>query len=1169
MDLTLKTRPRSRANARVAGLAGGLAGIALAALAACGPGGGGGGALSVKSTIFGYDPFTGNFDASGEQGQAPLIPLNMCVVFDFSDDIKTSSVGSQSILIQELDTSVTPPAAGPLAAATFQVAGNRITICPLITFTSTNATFGWGSQSAEKTYQILFQVAPSTSIVTSIHGKAVSARDRGPYLFKTSKQIFDQKAGAPIPTVRLLDPTSGAAIVTLANTTAPNIPFDPVPNIEVKFDEPVTPFTAVDPSGNGTSDNIHIELDRDGNLATNDRVIIPGTFVLTETSADATVLWTSLIKELPTDLTNGCVYVVTIDGTVQDLSGNDKVSQTNNPGANDTFTFSTVPGASTLPVTPPLTEPFTVQTQNDLTATSAKWGTSIAGFLTAGIGGGTGADGAFDPNRSTFQSAPPAGVTVDVPNKKVTLSTVSGAVQRQYEFTSFLIPVGWTVVATGKFPLNLQCTGSATLNGSLDISGADGAFYATGAVVGGTAGAAAVGGAAGGRGGATTDASNVDTFFPNKGGAPVSYAKLACGTSGATNQGLSGRSTNLDTAAFTLTDSNFATSLNGLVTTNLWVQPNVGLDDYRFERYHTAFKVASIASGVVTVISNTADASYRGELSQETSNPYLESDGSGGFRTPLLSEKFDAYVIGELRGLSGSNTFDLDLDGVANNVAKTNAGIGSEPQSVTQTFLTLGHSGGGGGGGGIVAAGAKGDDDPTVASGAGSFGGTGFEGSAGGVAAPTGLVAQRVDSDTIRLSTAVFDNGSGSADATFAGHLINPNVNQGNVFTIVSVDAVDTVTIAPITTSSGAVINLNNTTISVGNTARITPPYAAGGTGGGGAGVHCAGSSKTPANHSGHPAVNDSRQKNPGTTVGFYDDDSDAAQTQDGLEDTVGGDAIFALPRWIPGGGGGAGGGAVRLVAAGNVDITAVGQILAEGGEGGRSDLAGLTAASGGGGGAGGTVFVGAGGTISVAQGGKLSAAGGLGGSQGFGIKGGDGGAGRIRLENALGNLQPINFLGATVPATTVESLGLFPGGGKSIAQSLFVPTGALSPQYQKIVITYTTKENGVTISANYTVTRTGTVDPASTLTVPPFSVLISATAADAVTGLANTAVATVFKDPIVANAGTAISNYDTKAYVRFRVVLNDPTVPLSIGGKLYTDIRIDQFELDVDSVKP
>ena len=57
-----------------------LGSIAIGLLSSCGGGGGGASDLKVKSTIFGFDPFTDGFDASGQQGEAPLIPVNMSAV---------------------------------------------------------------------------------------------------------------------------------------------------------------------------------------------------------------------------------------------------------------------------------------------------------------------------------------------------------------------------------------------------------------------------------------------------------------------------------------------------------------------------------------------------------------------------------------------------------------------------------------------------------------------------------------------------------------------------------------------------------------------------------------------------------------------------------------------------------------------------------------------------------------------------------------------------------------------------------------------------------------------------------------------------------------------------------------------------------------------------------
>src|SRR5262249_10979810 len=151
-----------------------------------------------------------------------------------------------------------------------------------------------------------------------------------------------------------------------------------------------------------------------------------------------------------------------------------------------------------------------------------------------------------------------------------------------------------------------------------------------------------------------------------------------------------------------LTDGYFTNNLNALTSTFLWIQPNVAADDYRFERNHPAFRVTSIAAGVVTVDSNTNSPTYFGAMDQETQNPYLQSHGAGAFHPPILGQIYDPYVIGELTGKAGSSLFDLDENGTADNFTFFHGGNGSLSQTVMQTFLTLGRSGGGGGGGSVV-----------------------------------------------------------------------------------------------------------------------------------------------------------------------------------------------------------------------------------------------------------------------------------------------------------------------------------------------------------------------------------------------------------------------------------------------------------------------------------
>ena len=499
-----------------------------------------------------------------------------------------------------------------------------------------------------------------------------------------------------------------------------------------------------------------------------------------------------------------------------------------------------------------------------------------------------------------------------------------------------------------------------------------------------------------------------------------------------------------------------------------------------------------------------------------------------------------------------------DGDGLATESSVYGGGEGSEPQAVMQTFTTLGRAGGGGGGGGVTP-GEDGEDDPTVANGPGLFGGTGGFGAAGGTAAPTPVVAAVLSDSQIRFQSDVFDDGTGNPDPGFVGHLLNPQIGQGQTFLIASVDALDTCSITAISTLAGDLLNLDSVPGLIPNsTSRITPPYNVGGAGGGGSGFHCGGAAKDAKGNEGY---NPGADANPGVDdTDFYDDDN-----ADILEDFS--EEIFQLPVWIPGAGGGAGGGSLRMTVAGEVLVTSTGGIIADGGAGGESNGAGAIASSGGGGGGGGTIFVGTGNGISTSVGGQISARGGSGGAVGSGNAGGDGGNGRIRLENILGNMVPGDFVGVGSPTIAAENLGAFPGGGNSLGQSIFLAAGVLVPRYDRLEVTYNYVDGGnVVTGAKYIVRANGTVHPDSTLATPPFEIRLSFTEADPVTGLAVDPPPVAldrFVDPT--DPGDELSAFDGLPYVRFQVVLDDPSNP----AFAQTSVAIDSVEIQISGLKP
>jgi hypothetical protein len=176
-----------------------LASIAIGLLSSCGGGGGGASDLKVKSTIFGFDPFTGGFDASGQQGEAPLIPVNMSVVFDFTANLVPSCV--QRRVDHGPGDRHHGHSALPRPRSRRRRSGDRAPhVSPLIAFSTRTSGARF---NPDTTYQILFQVPPSTSVVRSTEGRTILASDRGPYRFRTSAVVLTRSPGRAVPTMRL------------------------------------------------------------------------------------------------------------------------------------------------------------------------------------------------------------------------------------------------------------------------------------------------------------------------------------------------------------------------------------------------------------------------------------------------------------------------------------------------------------------------------------------------------------------------------------------------------------------------------------------------------------------------------------------------------------------------------------------------------------------------------------------------------------------------------------------------------------------------------------------------------------------------------------------------------------------------------------------------------
>ncbi|MFG0319322.1 MAG: hypothetical protein ACF8XB_18775, partial [Planctomycetota bacterium JB042] len=519
-------------------------------------------------------------------------------------------------------------------------------------------------------------------------------------------------------------------------------------------------------------------------------------------------------------------------------------------------------------------------------------------------------------------------------------------VQKIWNFTSVSIPADVTVTAVGAFPLLVRSTGPVNIAGTLDVSGQSAETFTENRIMPGAAGAGGLGGAPGGLGGSVTD--GVDVNSPLF-GTVAGYAAASKPT-----QGLSGRSNVIQPFLFRAEAG--SESFTGHA--GLWLQPNTGTGSSistatpgnAVIHDHPSFRIDTVTNAVlVNVVSDTNDPDYVGPLDQPSLDLYE-------LPPPPIAKPGDPFVFGDLAGHDGGE------------IVPAGNGEGSLGLTVAQSFITQVRSGGGGGGGARTA-GSPGEDSPP----AGLFDeNTGTDGGAAGVGVPTGTVLSKT-ATTLTVSGTPFSglNFRGSVD-----YVLIPNVAESAYFEIVGVvETTDTViTIAPIALPQSTdadvdmndVLDLDDTTL--GATCRVEPSFDHGGGGGGGSGVHLAGTTKL----SGPPNL--------------------------------------TLPTWTPGAGGGAGGGAVSIESAKSVAIQTGGQILARGGDGGRTTGGVGTSASGGGGGGGGTIRLASAETspFAVRVDGLASASGGSGGL-GF-VDGGDGGDGRVRFENLSGSLAASNY---------------------------------------------------------------------------------------------------------------------------------------------------------------
>ena len=1073
---------------------------------ACGGGGGGGGGGSdfgYGGTGFGFSNIFGNTTGAGTSNEYPILNgVNLPIVLYFNEEIDPATVNGKSVSIVTIDVPdeedpedlVQQPGGIP-ADVEFIVQGANLYIKPTLKFSKPegNPVYGFLPHAA---YEIRFTQPPSENVVTSKSGKKIEVPQTGkPIAFITTDKVYDEWPGPPQPSFFIYDEDTGSwnALEKQEKWYDPNaviagsldIPVQPMPlkMFRIYFSEPVLRqwgnLVLVNAS-DGTSDVLKVVYYEDFPNGYTQPVDIPGTwfFVQEKLGESYVEFWPS--PSLDTFPEDKYIFLVA-EGQIADLAGNVK-----GLGNDDVTTLHTTGQA----VLDDMVEDFSTDEYEDKTATSAIWGEYIEYppgtfnyYLAGGGGGGTGEDGLFFPPGNV-----PSDATVDASAKVVYLPVAEDDggtwVVRDYNFTSFTVPFGWTVkpelpagvpAGAGRFPLTVHVTGKVRIDGVVDVSGEPGEDGTVGQDPEGTAGGASpAGGGAGGQGGSVPTGAATHTLplewdFGGEFQEPPDQDKDI--------QGITGTIEELGEYYLVDTKVNFR-SIETWIKDQM-LQPNVGMgagNDVVVTNHPTFYvkRVDPVDDHKIWVWGvdpgDENDPRYKGALNAISNNP--------GLPPPPIAKVGDPYLVGYLRGFDGEDASVFQQ-----------GGRGGDPLSVAQTILTLAGAGSGGGGGGS-SAGLAGQTAPDYDQ---TMGGYSTPDSLGGAGGGLRYLAGTVTGVTDNVTFTV-DQDLGTWD--LAGYRVNPNYQDADpattndwIFTIVS-NTSDTIVVKPLEDAQHT-YDLLTTEVGAqaGRPFILYPPEDMGGVGGGGSGLELTGTYKTTFQ------------------------------------------PPFQLPRWLNGAGGGGGGGVLIMETARTIEVMSSGAIYARGGRGGI--LSGLQVhLPRGGGGGGGSIILRAVEGITVKQGGVISTEGGAGvviDENGTPVSYEYGGTGFIRLETKENDLDPSGFdNGRTVPEVEEKDLGKFiPSSLDSLGLSTFYGAGVIKPVYQSVEVHYLMDVDGVTVSDVY---------PGGTYDDPPFTFVLNVAEADPKTGkLDLTSVDEDFVD-----IATFLGNPDLyfKPYVRFKINL-------------------------------
>jgi hypothetical protein len=322
--------------------------------------------------------------------------------------------------------------------------------------------------TAGSTYTVVVPGYPSTNTLENLDGDQLLSPNNRVFTStftivpSSAPSLFLGSESAGIPRVIHSSPYNGDDEIPVTDTVA------------IRFSQPLDPRTVLPTAFKVEMVSVPAPYP-----------VVPVSVFLAQQRLDKVEVILTPINPMPPD----AAIRVSIDATIEDLLG-----QALAPTQISFFT-------GTAPITPPgdVTEDFETTDRLDAVNSTANWDQNkpyvggLDGRLTAAFApyAGDGTDGAF---------AAPIGLT--------TIINTGSTSQRVYNYTSFSIPIGATVVVQGSHPLVIHCQADVSIAGEIRLNGSNGANSIAGNDVnlaegGGAGGAAGPGGNAGGNGAMT------------------------------------------------------------------------------------------------------------------------------------------------------------------------------------------------------------------------------------------------------------------------------------------------------------------------------------------------------------------------------------------------------------------------------------------------------------------------------------------------------------------------------------------------------------------------------------------------------------------------------------------------------------------------------------------